>query len=254
MKSTYFERPRGRFLWLGMVIPLSLLFGFLAYPYLSSRILWPSVTVLPDPTPHPFKHDYHFTSDWLSGQIPVWSSVLKAYQAKPNVQYLEVGIYEGRSMLWMLDNILTDPTSHATGIDSYGLLGIDPFVGDLDVVKERFLLNLKLSGQAERVTVIQGFSQIELRKLPLESYDIVYIDGSHRSDDTLEDIVLSSRLLKPGGLLIMDDYGKAWFYEGYRQPFDKPQFAMDSFYAAFRSKFDVVHRAYQVILRKKPSA
>ena len=49
-------------------------------------------------------------------------------------------------------------------------------------------------------------SQVVLRRLPLETYDIIYIDGSHATSDVLEDAVLSYRLLKPGGLLIFDDY------------------------------------------------
>ena len=45
-----------------------------------------------------------------------------------------------------------------------------------------------------------------LRRLPLESFDIIYIDGSHAVNDVLEDAVLSFRLLKPEGILIFDDY------------------------------------------------
>ena len=28
-------------------------------------------------------------------------------------------MYEGRSSVWMLENVLTDPTSHLTGIDVF---------------------------------------------------------------------------------------------------------------------------------------
>jgi|RhiMetdeSRZDD1v2_1073273.scaffolds.fasta_scaffold79045_3 Methyltransferase domain len=243
------RRHQRRFPWLGVVTPIALLIGFLAYPYFTVRLLWPSVAITPDPAAHPYKHEYRFTTDWFTQNIPIWASALKAYAGKPGVQYLEVGTWEGRSVLWTLDNILTDPTSHATAID--------PFIDDpgwpqSKDIKGTFLSNLRLSGQADRVSVIVGFSQIELRKLPLESYDVIYIDGSHRSDDTLEDLVLSSRLLKPNGVLIMDDYRLYAFGNGYRSWFDRPQFSMDAFHAAFRDRFAVLHYDYQVILKKKP--
>jgi hypothetical protein len=255
MKTTLVEERKvraRRFPWLGVAVPLSLLLGFITYPYLNQRMLWPSTRVTPDPASHPYKHDYRFTTDWFSGRIPVWASALKGYQGKPDVQYLEIGTWEGRSLLWMIDNILTDPTSRATGIDPLPIIN-DPFhFPQTSDIKSTLFSNIRLSGQADRIRMIIGYSQIELRKLPLGSYDIIYIDGSHESDDTLEDIVLSSRLLKPGGLMIMDDYDRNWFFEGYKQFFDRPEFAMDSFYAAFRNKFDVIHRGYQIILRKKP--
>jgi hypothetical protein len=94
---------------------------------------------------------------------------------------------------------------------------------------------------------VTGFSQIELRKLPLESYDIIYIDGSHEADDVLEDAVLSHRLLKKGGVLIFDDY--LWQLEGASNVRPKP--AIDVFYAFFKDDYDVVHNGYQLLLKKK---
>ena len=81
----------------------------------------------------------------------------------------------------MLNNILTHPTSTLTGIDL--------FPGDL---KERYLANLQLSGALpiEAVT-ITGRSQVELRNLKPDSYDIIYIDGGHTADMVLADAVLS---------------------------------------------------------------
>ena len=88
-----------------------------------------------------------------------------------------------------------------------------------------------------------------MRKLPLHQYDVIYVDGSHTSFDTLEDLVLAARLLKEGGLLIMDDY----LHYGSRRLFDRPKFSMDAFYATFRDQFDVIHYGWQVFLKKRPT-
>ena len=143
----------------------------------------------------------------------------------------------------MLDNYLTHPTSRLTGIDPF----ID--VPTLEGFKDIFFANLKLSGQEDRATIMTGFSQVELRKLPVDAFDIIYIDGSHDADDVLEDAVLSHRLLKKGGLLIFDDY-----LGGLDGPPElRPKPAVDTFFAIFKEEYDVVHNGYQLLLRKKPA-
>ena len=49
---------------------------------------------------------------------------LKAYQdikGNPAINYLEIGVGEGRSFFWMLDNIVTSESSQAIAIDPYEL-------------------------------------------------------------------------------------------------------------------------------------
>ena len=244
---THFFNRKVRRSVLLIAVLLAYLAGYLVHSYFvrsdAEFSIWPRLLIEPDKSPPPYKYDYRFTQDWFSNNIPIWTSALKRYQGKPGVRYLEIGSWEGRSLLWVLDNILTEPTSRLTAIDP---LIDDPGWPASKDIKGTLFSNIKLSGQEQRVNVIVGFSQVELRKLPLESYDIVYIDGSHTSKDTLEDLVLSSRLLKRGGLLIMDDYQ----HYAERELFDRPKFSMDAFYAAFRGEFDVVHYGWQVILKK----
>ena len=62
---------------------------------------------------HSFKKNYNFSTDWFSMNIPLWKKLLKEFKGKPGVNYLEIGLFEGRSFFWMLENILTHPTSTA---------------------------------------------------------------------------------------------------------------------------------------------
>jgi hypothetical protein len=189
-----------------------------------------------------YKKDYHFRVDLFSMRIPIWEKALENYRGKPNVHYLEVGLWEGGSALWVLENILTHPTARLTGIDPF-LPPEGPFTYS---AKEPFYSNLKLSGFEGKANIIEGFSQDELRKLPLESFDIIYIDGSHKKADVLEDAILSWRLLKDRGILIFDDYLLD-------NPYDygeAPKLAIDTFYAFFGDHFEIVHAGYQVLLKK----
>jgi predicted O-methyltransferase YrrM len=197
------------------------------------------------PTNDPYQRQYDFTSgpdaDWFTYNIPVWEKALAHLKGKPDVHYLEVGVYEGRSAMWILENILTGAGATLTGIDIF----------PDDAVKNRFLANVKRSGDEDKVTVIVGPSQEELRKLPLKHFDVVYIDGSHTSADVLEDSVHSWRLLKPGGILIFDDYRwQTWDANAPEE--EKPKIGIDVFMRLVgHPHFDIVHNDYQLILRRK---
>jgi len=182
-----------------------------------------------------YKKEYNFSEDWFTQHIPTWEEILGHLKGKPNIHYLEIGVWEGRSFIWMLENILTHPTAKATCIDI--------FPGQ---VKEDFLANLKIGGFLEKVTVIIGRSQIRLRDLPINSVDIIYIDGSHTAKDVLIDAVYSWQLLKTGGIMIFDDY--RWKRD---LPVEsRPKIAIDSFIAVFSGYVEVIHKDLQVILKK----
>jgi predicted O-methyltransferase YrrM len=190
---------------------------------------------------------YRFSTDWFTPNAANWEEHLGHLKGRPGLAYLEIGPYEGQSFFWVLDNFLTHPTSRATAIDIFAKGESTHYQEDYETAFRR---NLALSGASERVTVIKGRSQTELRELALQSFDLVYIDGSHATRDVLTDLVLSWDLLREDGLLVLDDYlwgkGKKW-------PRDlRPQFAIEAFITAYSREVEVVDRAYQVILRKRP--
>lgn len=192
--------------------------------------------------------DMEFTpsEDWFSYDVSVWEKVMAPFKGKPNVHYLEIGIWEGRSACWVLENILTDPTARLTAIDPFW---VKEFKTD-EELKAKCLRNLERSGGKDKSTMLVGISQEKLRTLPLRSFDIIYVDGSHASWDVLEDAVLSWRLLKPNGLLIFDDYRLNMPTEDNRQP----HHGIDTFYRFYGQNFEVLHNAYQAIFRKLPNA
>lgn len=174
----------------------------------------------------PHTKAYSFSKDWVTSRIPLWNKTLAHVKGRPGLQYLEIGVFEGRSAIWMLENVLTDPTASMTCIDI--------FPGRL---QETFLANLALSGFSEKVTVIKGRSQVKLRKLPLKTFDIIYIDGSHITKDVLVDAVLSWQLLKTGGIMMFDDYKWKKGLPAQLQP----QIAIDSFLTVFQDQIKIIH-------------
>jgi predicted O-methyltransferase YrrM len=187
--------------------------------------------------------DVTLTEDWFTTKSPAWVVALEPFKGKPNLNYLEVGAYEGRSVMWMFDNILTDPSSKATIIDIFYDMGVKGYSADL---RARYDANIERVGGTDRTTTIVGFSQIKLRDLPLNTYDIIYIDGSHFAPSVLEDAVLAQRLLKEDGVLIFDDY--RWWIGASR--LKRPKLAIDTFIDFYGDQFTVLHNTKQVILKK----
>jgi predicted O-methyltransferase YrrM len=187
----------------------------------------------------PVEAKYKFRFDGVSTNAQVWSKYLKEFAGKPNIHALEIGSFEGRSALWFLANVLTHDASTITCIDLFG--------DDIDATFDK---NVKVSGLGHKLTKLKGDSKVVLRTLK-NNFDFVYIDGSHVAKDVLVDAVLVWDLVKPGGMIIFDDYGLR------RTPNDNqsaaliPQPAIDAFLKVFRHYIDVLHQDYQVIVRKK---
>jgi|GEM_PF-1604755 len=183
-----------------------------------------------------------FTADWFSHNLPVWKQHLLPLAGQP-IQALEIGVFEGRSAIWLLEHILTHPASTLTWVDTFQ--GSPEHVGrDLSQLEVRFRANIARFGG--KATGHVGRSQDVLRGLNGEQFNLIYIDGSHEAADVLADAVLAWPLLRPGGLLGFDDYRWRQFPE----PERCPGIAVDGFLAAHKGRYKEIHRGYQLWIQK----
>lgn len=188
----------------------------------------------------------HFTQDWYTSHIPLWQHLLSHLSGKPNIHFLEIGPFEGRATLWLLENILTHSDSSITVIDTFaGSMEHERM--DLSGLHHRFLTNIH--AHRDRVNIIQDCSQHVLGRLE-NTFDFIYVDGSHLAEDVLTDGILSWRLLKEGGVLIFDDY--PWRPD--LPDRDRPQGAIDRFLVAFQGELELLHQDWQVAIRKIPQS
>ncbi len=191
---------------------------------------------------------YQFTQDWFSWNAPIWEQHLKHFINTSTLNALEIGSWEGRSTCWLLDNILTHESNRITCIDTFEG-SIEHNLYDSDYIKsieQRFDFNIARTGVPEKVKKIVGQSHEVMWHLPLNSYDLVYIDGSHIGSDVLTDTVLAWQLVKVGGLIIFDDY----FFSFPQNPTWNTKIGIDAFMTTFVDKFKVIHKASQVIIEK----
>lgn len=175
---------------------------------------------------------YSFTADYVTYVEPYWLQYLGELRGREACHILEIGSYEGRSAIWFLEHLLTHPTSTITCVDK-------KFQAIFDA-------NIQATGVGDRVIKRVGKSQAILPTLPSASYDLIYIDGSHRAAEVLADGCASWRLVKSGGLLVFDDYRWAL----HKTAAERPKQGIDQFLQDFQTQLAVVHKGYQVIVRK----
>ena len=116
---------------------------------------------------------------------------------------------------------------------------------ELSTLQQIFERNI--SAFKEKVVIEVGQSQELLRKQELYSFDFAYIDGSHKSADVLEDAILSFRLLKPGGVMIFDDYE----WKTHAGTLNNPRQGIEAFLDVFADQYDLIDKWYQVAIAKK---
>jgi predicted O-methyltransferase YrrM len=158
---------------------------------------------------------------------------------------LEIGSYQGRSTVWLLENILTDDTSSITCIDTFAGSAehLIDFQYDLQTLFQVFCYNI--SKFKNKVNIIKNKSQIVLKQIN-EQYDFIYIDGDHTASSVIEDAILSFSLLKNGGIMIFDDY----MWSCHKTPIDDPKPAIDAFLLIYADKINVLLKNSQVIIEK----
>lgn len=135
-----------------------------------------------------------FTQDWTGPFRANAHRHLWSLRGQP-IRYVEVGIYEGRSGCWMLDNILTHPGSQYVGIDTW-----DERTSGREVVARA---NLDHPRHGRRI--IKATSDVAAEMLKGDPIDVLYIDGGHTEDDVKRDFQSLYPLLNVGGIVAFDD-------------------------------------------------
>lgn len=187
-----------------------------------------------------------YIHDWVSANIPYFNTFLTKYQGLENINFLEIGSYEGRSTCWLLDNILTTKSSTITCIDSWQG-GWEHDKNSMSEVEKRFINNTQ--EYKDKIITIKNTSYNALLTIQhnIEYYDFIYIDGGHTMKDVLQDAVLSFPLLKKGGTLAFDDY--QWEL---KQPVSmRPEQGINAFATAYEKELNVLHTGSQVWVEKK---
>jgi predicted O-methyltransferase YrrM len=109
---------------------------------------------------------------------------------------IEVGLALGMSALFLCQAVLQRGGRH---------VAVDPF--QQESWNGAGLRTLREAGVEDVVEVIEEESQLALPRLVTEGreFDLAFIDGDHRFEGVFLDLYYMTRLVRPGGLIVVDD-------------------------------------------------
>lgn len=202
-----------------------------------------------------FNAKYKFTEEWFDHIIPMWSELFKDHYKTPIKSVLEIGCYEGRATIWLCENVLSNQqVSNYDVVDTFsGTVTESGMVGTADrlndnksFIKSNFEHNISFFQDKIPFNLHQGYSQYELPKLVEQGkqYDFIYIDASHQSDDTFVDGYFAHKMLKPGGLIIFDDFG----WKDPKKPHENcsPEIGIRLFFSLYSESYRPLFANYQI--------
>ena len=188
-----------------------------------------------------------FKERWFDMNIVPWCVTFsKVFERTAPLRILEIGSWEGRSSLFLLTYFTR---GHLTAVDTWA--GTDQYqynaTSQLSDLELRFDHNL--SPYATRLTKRKGSSLAVLPQLIDENqkFDLIYVDGSHFADDALTDATNAWRLLKQGGVMIVDDV----MWPCYPRARANIAWAINIFLKYHAREYKVLHAYYQLIVQKK---
>lgn len=195
-----------------------------------------------------------FTSDWFSYAIPNFQAIGQFLGPVPRI--LEIGVYQGRSTCWILEHMLAP-----TGV----LVSVDPFVDDeIDAFtaepvdqsphwnpqrQELWQANTEEVRAPDQVLDLRvGRSYRVLADLIQQQheFDFIYVDGNHSASTVLTDCVMAFGLLRPGGIMLMDDY--LWDHDP--DWLRRPKMSIDSFVNMYQPLLRQIISNYQLAIQR----
>ena len=193
------------------------------------------------------ENGYKFTQDWFSFNIPAWENAFSQIRGKRDC-FLEIGSYEGRSTVWLMENVIPRGGE---------IFCIDTWEGgwehSSDTMKdsfERFKYNTDLASEKSNVDVYairrKSYEALSDMIYNQREYDFIYVDGSHAASDVLSDACMAYHLCRKGGVIAFDDY----LWGPAEHPLMRPKPAVDAFINLYADKVSVFSLGHQVWVTK----
>ena len=189
---------------------------------------------------------YEYSKNWfLNSELYLYKNFLNI-----NNEYriLEIGCYEGMSSVFFSDILLNNYNSRMICVDPFLSDEINTIIHVNNTTETRFLNNIKKSNNYNKIIFYKTKSDNYFDNIinSSDSFNFIYIDGSHEVKDIEQDMENSFKYLEVGGIMWMDDYGGATN----RPVLERPKVPMNIFLVKYKERIQVLHKGYQLAIRK----
>lgn len=181
--------------------------------------------------------------NWFNQNVKTFEKHLNHYRHISNLNFLQIGAYTGDASEWILENILTDPTSTLTDVDTWK--------GSEELIHKKFDWSDVESFYDKRMSKFSNIKKhkgtsISYLQSCTEKFDFIYIDGDHTAEAVYQDAVHSLPLLKRDGILAFDDY--LWSHDT-KLPELEPKMGIDKFLIEHEKDIEILSKGYQVWIK-----
>lgn len=146
-----------------------------------------------------------------TSRYDVYVDIIKKFADGRRLEILEIGVFRAGIMRRAMETA-------ASSIASY--TGVDPYIGDeTDPYHHSYWKSDKSVAETQydaSKALFDKFGQTLIReksddffKNNSRQFDVVIVDGDHRLEPAFRDLLNALAALRPGGLLICDDYGNS---------------------------------------------
>jgi hypothetical protein len=176
---------------------------------------------------------------------------------------LEIGCYEGLSSVFFADNFINvEGSTESTESTGSTLTCVDPFL-NIDNNDHKYLLqngeelnfdyNISKCKNTEKITIhkmtaddffIMTAKAAKAAKTA-KAFNFIYVDGSREPDLIKRDMENSFSVLEKQGIMWMNGYDDGGYGDG-----DVIRKVMDDFLDKYAGQYIVVHKGYQLAIRR----
>lgn len=188
---------------------------------------------------------------WVAEYLPYWNETLKAEvqeifkdrksPIKPKeqikkVKLLQIGVFEGLSLIYIANHIFRDIPLEITIIDNFST---ETYFNTEETFKE--------NTRDLNITIIKKESHEALLDLINSNimFDFIYCSGSRKPSVCYVDFALLSKVIDENGMMLLDTYDAYSSYEGEVSP----TVARNAFISSFARYVDVVKVGKQRLLK-----
>lgn len=188
--------------------------------------------------------NYIYTQNWFHNS-EIKNNLLKYVNVNSINKILEIGTFEGAAACFFSDYLLNNNNSYLDCVDPFYISGsveniTTKFIDNNTI--NTFKSNIKKSKNSNKVKLYQETSD-EFFEKNKKLYNIIYIDGCHEYEFIIRDMVNSFNCLEINGIMWMDDYGGGNYPNYCKIP-------MDKFLNEYNGKYLIIHKGYQLALKK----
>jgi len=168
---------------------------------------------------------------------------------KDDLKFLQLGVFTGDASVWLCTNVLTGKGSYLTDVDTWEGAANEPVQEQMDFDDVYATYSSKVKDlPVTPVTMRSDEYLLRVRSVFLESYDFIYVDAHHTSASAFLDSELSWPLLKPQGILAIDDY--EWLHPD-GVDIHAPKIGIHMFLDRHEGEYEELIRNQQLWIRKK---